>query len=318
MQVKSYISVKATPLVSIITLNWNQTSATCKLLESTDKLAYDNYEVLVCDMGSAVDPRFAILSGGYKNVRLLQPDHTKKLKGLNWAIGEAKGDFVLLLNNNSVVSENLVQELLEPLLENSMLGASCPKVVSYRNPELIHFAGYKRMNPFTGKSRIIGHKKTDNGQYNEPHLIHGIYTGAVMIRKKIVENTGVFSENFFVYFNDADISARIIKKGYKILYQPSTLVYNNDVIRYDKKSPIHTYYTTRNRILTMRRNTTLFQFSVFMIFFLFLGIPVTTLKFILFGQFAHLAAFYKGIAWNFRTNGFPSRRYVYAKQGRVL
>lgn len=313
MQVKSYISVKATPLVSIITLNWNQASATCKLLESTDKLTYKNYEVLVCDMGSAVDPRFAILSGGYKNVRLLQPDHTKKLKGLNAAIAEAKGDFVLLLNNNSIVSENLIEELLTPLMENSLLGASCPKVVSYQNHNLIHFAGYKRMNPFTGKSRIIGHKKMDDGQYNEPSIIHGIYTGAVMIRKKIVENTNIFSENFFVYFNDADISARILKKGYQIRYQPSTLVYNNEVIRYNKKSPIHTYYATRNRILSMRRNTTLFQFSLFMIVFLFLGIPVTTFKFILFGQFEHLAAFYKGIAWNFKANALPFRRMVIAR-----
>lgn len=311
-QVKSYISVKATPLVSIITLNWNQTSATCKLLESTDKLTYGNYEVLVCDMGSAVDPRFAIMSGGYKNVRILQQDHSPKRKGLNGAIAEAKGDFVLLLNNNSVVSENLVQELLQPLLDNSTIGASCPKVVSFRNHQLIHFAGYKRMNPFTGTSAMVGHKQIDTGQYDEPTMIHGIYTGAVMIRKKIVEHIGAFSENFFVYFNDADISARIIKKGYKILFQPTTVVYNNDVIRYDKKSPIHTYYTTRNRILSMRRNTTLFQFSVFMIVFLFLGIPVTTVKFLLFGQLAHLSAFFKGIAWNFKPQGLSMRRFVVA------
>jgi len=314
MQVKSYISVKAKPLVSIITLNWNQTNATCKLLESTSKLTYENYEVLVCDLGSAVDPTFTILAGGYKNVRVLQPDHTKKLRGLNRAIAEAKGEFVLLLNNNSVVSENLVEELLQPLRENSALGATCPKVVSYQDNKLIHFAGYKRMNLLTGRNTIIGYKKTDNGQYDEPSLIHGIYTGAVMIRKKIVENTEAFSENFFVYFNDSDISAHILRKGYKIQYQPRTLVYNNDVIRYDRKSPVYVYYTTRNRILSMRRNTSLFQFSVFMVFFIFMGIPVTTLKFILFGQFAHLQSFFKGIAWNFRHNGLPAGKLIFARQ----
>ncbi len=315
MQVRTYISVKATPLVSIITLNWNQTSATCQLLESTDKLTYSNYEVLVYDMGSAVDPRFAILSGGYKNVRLLQPDHTGRMNGINRAISEAKGDFILLLNNNSVVSENLIQELLNPLLTNGALGATCPKVVASSNPKQIYFAGYGKMNLFTGKRNIIGYKKTDNGEYDEPCLMRGIYTGAVMIRKKIVENSYVFSENFFTHFNDADITARITKKGYKIRYQPSTQVYANDVVRYTKKSPVHTYYTTRNRLLSMRRNTTLFQFSVFMTAFLLLGIPVTTIKLILFAQFRHLAAFYRGIAWNFKKNSHSFRRYSYARQG---
>ncbi|MBX3240500.1 MAG: glycosyltransferase [Chitinophagaceae bacterium] len=314
MQVKSYISVKATPLVSIITLNWNQTNATCKLLESINSLTYDNFEVLVCDMGSAVDPTFAITYGHYRNARVLHSENARGLTGLNWAISQAKGDFILLLNNNSTVSANLVEELLAPFRENSALGATCPKVVSFHNHSLIHFAGYERMNLFTGKNRIIGHKKTDKGQYDTPSLIHGIYTGAVMIRKHIVENTGAFSENFFVYFNDSDISARILKKGYKIQYQPTALVFNKDVIRYSKKSPMHVYYTTRNRILSMRRNTTLFQFSVFMVFFIFMGIPLTTLKFILFGQFAHLQAFFKGIFWNFKTNGMPLHRYVFVRQ----
>ncbi len=72
----------ALPFISIITLNYNQTEATCAFLESTRKLTYPAYEILVCDMASVTDPTERVLAGNYPNTRLL-----KSKKNLGYAGG---------------------------------------------------------------------------------------------------------------------------------------------------------------------------------------------------------------------------------------
>lgn len=302
MQVKNYISVKATPLISVITLNWNQTETTCQFLESTRKLNYKNYEVLVCDMGSAVDPSNQIIKENYPNTRTLKADSYARFNsGINWAVQQAKGDFILLINNHTEVTENLLDDLLTPFLTDYSLGVVCPKIRSFYKKEIIQYAGYNPVNIVTGRNRIIGNKKEDKGQYDKASYTYGAYTGAMMLRKSVFEKIGMLPQNFFIYFDDSDVSARIIKHGYKILYQPSALVYNKDSIINTHPSAIKVYYTTRNRILFMRRNANALQFSVFISFFSLFLAPVAVLTFLAKRQFSHLQSFIKAIYWNIKT-----------------
>ncbi len=302
MQQKNYIAIKARPWVSVITLNWNQTAQTCQFLESTRKLKYENYEVLVCDMGSAVDPGPAIFSGNFPNTRLLKMDNAGRTAGgIHSAMKQAKGDFILFINNHTEVTETLLEDLLSPFLTDSILGVTCPKIRSYHQKDIIEFAGYKPLNMVTGKSRLIGNNKRDRGQYDKLAYTHGAYTGAMMLRKTVIENMGMLPPNFFVYFDDADLSARVIKKGYKILYQPKALVYTKTALKSSGKTAMQVYYTTRNRILYMRRNSNLFQFFVFAMFFTLIVLPFNLLRFGIARKSGHIIAFVKAILWNIKT-----------------
>ena len=297
MQEKKFILVKAKPLISIITLNWNQTEITCQFLESTRKLLYKHYEILVCDMGSAADPTTRIISGNYPNTRILKADANTD-NGVNWAIKQTKGDFILLVNNHTELTENTLDDLLAPFLTDSILGVTCPKICSFHKKNEIQYAGYNALNRLTGRKTVIGYKKEDKGQYNIPLYTHGAYSGAMMFRKSVIEQAGMLPRNFFIYFDDSDVSARILKEGYKILYQPKAIVYNKEPLLPSEKSAIHVYYNTRNRILFMRRNSNLLQFSAFLSFFLLLTVPAAAIKFLLKRQFTHLQSFFKGIWWN--------------------
>lgn len=302
MQYKNYIAIKASPLVSVITLNWNQTAQTCQFLESARKLKYSNYEVLVCDMGSAVDPGPAIFSGNYPNTRLLKMDGAGRASGgVNWAVKQAKGDFILFINNHTEVTETLIEDLLFPFLNDNALGVTCPKIRSYHKKDVIEFAGYKPVNIVTGRSSLIGNNQKDKGQYDKLAYTHGAHTGAMMLRKTVIEKVGMLPQNFFIYFDDADLSARIIKKGFKILYQPKALVYSRTSLKNSGKTAMQVYYTTRNRILYMRRNCDFFQFSVFAFFFTLIVFPFNLIRFGLTRKFGHLLAFMKAILWNFKT-----------------
>src|SRR5271170_5160262 len=115
------------PLISIITLNYNQTPVTCQFLESTRKLAYRNYEILVCDMASAVDPTQAITTGNYPNTRLLlSRKNLGFAAGNNWGMRQARGEFFFIVNNDTEINENLLDELLRPFFENPLIGVTCP------------------------------------------------------------------------------------------------------------------------------------------------------------------------------------------------
>lgn len=300
MQEKKLIHVKAKPLISVITLNWNQTELTCQFLASAGKLTYPHYEILVCDLGSATDPTAQITAGNYPNTRILKTDAYDG-NGVNRAIQQAKGDFILLINNHTVLTENALENLLHPFLTDSFLGITCPKICSFYKRNEIQYAGYKSLNILTGRKTIIGHKEKDKGQYDTPLYTQGAYSGAMMFRKTVIEQAGMLPGNFFIYFDDADVSARILNKGYKILYQPKAIVYNKEPLFPSERSAINVYYNTRNRIRFMRNNSGVLQFSAFLTYFLVLAVPVTTIRFLIKGQFRHLQSFFKGIWWNIKT-----------------
>lgn len=297
MQEKKVIFIKAKPLISIITLNWNQTAATCQFLDTTRGLPYKNYEVLVCDMGSAVDPTTQIIARGYSNTRVLKAESTRE-NLVNRAIHQAKGDFILLISNLTELTDDSMENLLAPFLSDPSLGVTCPKIRSFYNRNEIQYAGYKSLNIFTGKKNIIGNRKEDKGQFDTPLYTNGVYSGAMMMKKKVVEQAGMLPPNFFVYFDDSDFSARILNSGYRILYQPHAVVYNKARTRTAGKSAIQVFYNTRNRIHFMLRNSSLAQFSAFLFCFLLFTVPASTIQFLLKRQTAHLVSFYKGIWWN--------------------
>lgn len=300
-QEKKYIAIKATPLISIIVLNWNQTETTQQFLASTRKLKYSNYEILVCDMGSTIDPGPQIYKGNYPNTRLLKADIMHRPSGaVNRAIAQAKGDFILFMNNQTEVTENVVEELLRPLLENPALGVTCPKVYSYSNRNIIEYAGCNPVSILTGKSNIIGNRQPDKGQYDKQVYTDGVYSGAMMMRKSIIEQGAVLPPSFFVYFDDAEISARVLKCGYKILFQPSAIVYSKRPIVNRQGTATEVYYNTRNRILAMRNNTTAVGFSAFLLFFSLFFFPVNIIWYTVSGKFDHLWAFIKAITWNIK------------------
>jgi GT2 family glycosyltransferase len=287
------------PLISIITLNYNQTKVTCQFLESTKKLKYRNYEILVCDMASSIDPVEEINAGNYPNTKLLlSKENLGFAAGNNWGMRQAKGDFFFIVNNDTEVNEYLLDNLLQPFFENPLIGVTCPKICYFNSPEIIQYAGFNPMNVYTGRVTIIGEMEHDDGQYNISGPTAGAHGCAMLVKRSIIEKTGMFPEKFFLYYEEWDWSARILKGGYIIWYTANAKILHKESMSVGKNNPMKVYYHTRNRILYMRRNTNLLQLSVFTLFFTFFTIPKTTVSLLFKKQFTQLKYFYKGIFWN--------------------
>ncbi|HTS44619.1 MAG TPA: glycosyltransferase family 2 protein [Puia sp.] len=287
------------PFVSIITLNYNQALITREFLESTRQLTYPNYEILICDMASDIDPATVIRTADYHNTRLLLcSENLGFAGGNNWGMRQAKGDYIFIVNNDTEVTPDIIQRLLVPFSKYSGIGVTCPKIKYFSDPNIIQYAGFKPMNSFTGRTSTIGDGEEDKGQYNTSGPTSGAHGCAMMVKRNVIEKVGMFPEKFFLYYEEWDWSARIQKAGFTIWYTAEATIYHKESMSVGKQNPMKTYYHTRNRILFMRRNNNFFQLFIFTLFFTFFSIPKSIYTYLVNGQFEHLKLFLKGVCWN--------------------
>ncbi|MEO6315099.1 MAG: glycosyltransferase family 2 protein [Chitinophagaceae bacterium] len=289
----------AEPLISIVTLNYNQAAVTCEFLESARTLTYSNYEILVCDMASDIDPTPLILAGNYpKTTVLLSNKNLGFAGGNNWGMRQAKGEFIFIVNNDTEVTPHLLSTLLEPFYRDPSIGVTSPKIKFFFQPTIIQYAGFNPMNHFTGRTSTVGEMQEDKGQYDVAGETFGAHGCAMMVKRQVIDEVGMFPERFFLYYEEWDWSSRIRKAGYKIWYTANATIYHKESMSVGKKNPMKVFYHTRNRILYMRRNTKWWQQLVFFPFFIFFVIPRYVINYFRRGEFEQLKNFFKGFFWN--------------------
>ena len=290
------------PLVSIVTINWNSTTVTCEFLSSIRKNnSYRNIEVIVVDNASDQNPTSFLVSS-FPSVRVIR--NSKNLGfsgGNNVGIKAAAGDYIFVVNNDTEFTPGLIESLLSVFQRKEDAGIVCPKFHYYFNKGVIEFAGYNRINIFTGRNHMIGKGEYDNGQYDVLTQTHYAHGGGMMVSRKALEEVGSMPEEFFLYYEEIDWSVQFKKKGYHIYFQPEGLIYHKESMTTGKNSPLKTYYLTRNRILFMRRNISFPKLSVFFVYFTLIAIPKNCITYLLNKQPDHLRSFWKGIAWHFNT-----------------
>ena len=285
-------------LTSIVTINFNQSEITNQLLRSLSKVSWPNLEVIVVDNGSDNED--------YKNINT-SDSHVKLIctnKNLGFAGGNnvglkaAQGDFLLLLNNDTEVAPGFLEPMIELFEKNDSIGAVSPKIKFFHHPELIQYAGFTKMNPFTLRMNAIGSRQIDNGTYDEVSETHFAHGCAMMVSRKVLETVGYMPEEYFLYYEEHDWSAAIKRKGYQIWYQPESLVLHKESISVKNGSVLKTYFINRNRILFMKKNLSLFQQIVSIVYLFLISIPVNSIKYFLKKDFNHLKAYWDSIIWN--------------------
>jgi len=290
--------MESKPLISVITLNYNQIKVTCEFLDSMRKITYPNYEIILVDNASVENPTDLIKSKYPEIILIVAEKNFGFTGGNNLGILNAKGDFYFIVNNDTEVTSDLLEQMIEPFFRDPSIGMVSPKIKYFSNPQLIQYAGFSEVNPFTGRGKSKNEAKIDNGQYDKAGYTAYAHGAAMLVKKEVVEKVGMLPEHFFIYYEELDWSAHIRRAGYKIFYQPTGVIYHKESITMGKESALKAYYHTRNRILFMRRNANALHFMVFIFFLLFIIIPKNTIKYIIKGQWKHLRMFYKGLFWN--------------------
>ena len=291
--------MKTEPLVSLIILNYNGTQLTCALLKSVQHLYYANIEVIVVDNHSARNPAPVIREQAFANTQvILNNENLGFAGGNNVGIRQARGDFFLFLNNDTEVTPDLIERLIEPFSADITIGVTCPKIRYHQQPALIQYAGYTPLNSFTGQAWAIGNQQVDRGQFDQAGVTPFAHGAAMMVKREVVEQAGLMPESYFLYYEELDWCCRIRRAGYQIYYQASALIYHKESMTVGKSNPLKVYYQTRNRILFMRRNAATLPLFIFLIYYAGLAFPKALLMYSLRGQIPFVKAVLQGVAWN--------------------
>jgi len=286
------------PLVSIVTLNWNQAEVTCDLLHSLSCATYPRIEVIVVDNGS--DPRdVAKLSRVFPRPRIVSSrENLGFTGGNNLGMRVARGEYVLLLNNDVEVDPGFLEPLVAAMEADPGLGAASPKIRYYHDPLRLQYAGGTAVDARTGQARWIGSGEIDEGQHDvsgETEMGHG---AALMIRRRVLEEVGLLGEDFFIYYEELDFGTRLRRAGWRVHYAAESVVWHKESVTVGKASPFKTYFQTRNRVLYLRRHASGRRRALALARLVGLVAPVHIARHALAGQWEHARAVIRGLRWH--------------------
>lgn len=289
--------MKNTPLVSIITVNYNSDEVTVDMIKSIQRANYSNIEIVVVDNASNENPKY--LKEQFPEIIYIRSEKNLGFAGgNNLGIQKASGKYFLLLNNDTEVDSNFLTPLVDVMESDPTIGCVSSKLIYHHTPDTIQYAGNSGLNPYTGQAFGRGNQEKDTGQYNDVWPIKIAHGAAMMFSREVVEKIGPMADLYFLYYEEIDYCKRIEDAGYKLYYVGTSTVYHKESISTGKNSPLKEYYLTRNRLLYIRRNLKGFQGVASRLFFIFLAVPKGIFLHLIKGDFIRLKAFWKGFIWH--------------------
>lgn len=286
-------------LVSIVTVNYNQPQATLGLLQSLKKQDDANIEVILVDNASDVNHELEFRNI-YSNLTFIRTKSNLGFAGgNNLGIKIAKGDYIFLLNNDTEVPSGCISTMIAEFEKNENIGLLSPLILYDDDKAIIQYAGYTPLNYLTARNSQIGQYQKNVGQFNgiteETGFCHG---AAVMCKTADMQKAGLMDENYFLYYEELDWCEKFKGIGKGIYFTGKTFIYHKESISVGKESAIKTYFLTRNRMLFIRKNTSLLNTLFFSVYYIFIACPKMMLVYFLNGRKDLAKWVAKAIIWN--------------------
>jgi GT2 family glycosyltransferase len=234
------------PLLSVIIPNWNGKHFLSECVDSIREQTFRDFETILVDNGSTdgstefIEERYGDLIRVIRNKRNLG-----FTGGNNVGIRAAKGQYIVLLNNDTRVEPTWLEELVKAIDLDPFTGMWASKVYSYDKREQIEAVG--ELMYWDGLSRSRGQFEQEQGQYEEIEEIFFPPGCGGMYRKAVFDEIGLFDEDFFTYADDAEIGIRARLAGWKCVYVPKAILYHKSSGSTGQYSPSKAFYVERNR-----------------------------------------------------------------------
>lgn len=166
--------------------------------------------------------------------------------GIKFAL-KHNADYIMLVNNDTVVDPNMVQILLNNTTPNIV---TAPKIYYYSQRDRIWFAGGKYI-PILGKYIHIGENKEDTYfDITESDWLTGC---CIMFSAETIKKVGLWDETYFMYMEDVDYSLRLKQHGIKLLMIPQAHLWHKVGISSGVQSKLVIYYSNRNRLYLQKK-----------------------------------------------------------------
>jgi len=219
------------PLVGIVILNWNRPLDTIACLESLTATTYENRHVIVVDNGSTDGSPQQILAAVPGVELLVNSRNLGFAAGANVGIAQALklgAKYVLLLNNDTVVAPDFLEPLVAICEGDPYVGIVGPKVYYYGTLQIFSNGGWpRRALPLVVRLVTpLGREDPADLGPELPQEVGYIWGQAMLIRREVLEQIGLFDPDFFMYYEDCDFCFRASQAGFRLFYVPRSRIWH--------------------------------------------------------------------------------------------
>jgi GT2 family glycosyltransferase len=208
------------PLISVVVVNFNGKKFLDDCLSSLALQIFRDFEIILVDNGSS-DGSASYVREQYPSVILVETGKNLGFAGgTNAGIHAARGDFIVTLNNDAIADPHLLEEIIRPMLADRDVGM-CGTKMLYPDGR-INSAGICISRSGAAWDRGMG--APDSRQYDLTEEIFGPCAGAALYRRTMLDEIGLFDEDFFLFMEDVDLAFRGRLAGWKCMYVPAARV----------------------------------------------------------------------------------------------
>lgn len=248
---------KNLPSVAIILVNYNGYKDTVECVDSLRRIDYTNRKIIIVDNGST--------DGSIDKLRLLE-DEKIIIINANDNLGFSGGNnigiqyavnngfrYVLLLNNDTVVEKEFLSELVNTSQENNDSVAVTSKILYEFDRKTIWYAG-GTFSEKTSRTSSRGIGEIDTGKYDNSEVVTFVSGCCMLLPTKVINQIGYMSEEYFLYSEDTDLCCKIRSYGYRLIYQPNSVIYHKVSASTKKLNALMTCYIIRNKLILIKKH----------------------------------------------------------------
>jgi GT2 family glycosyltransferase len=237
-------------LISVVVVNYNGKKFLSDCLTSIFCQTYFPFEVIMVDNASH-DCSVEYVQQNFPEVKIFtQSTNLGFASGTNAGIRQAGGDFILTLNNDTIINPDFIDELVKPMVSDPSVGMCASKMLfpDFRiNSTAICISR-------SGAAWDRGMGEPDHGQFDVPEEVFGPCAGAALYRRTMFDEIGLFDEDFFLYMEDVDLAFRAQLSGWKCRYVPTARVVHFHGGTAGFRSKLSIYYGNRNLLWYVVKN----------------------------------------------------------------
>ena len=250
-------SSPVTPRVAVILINLNQEDHTRECIDSLLRVTYAACEIILIDNNSSDG------SGERLHHHFPSVTYRRLEENLGFAGGNNAGidialahnaEYVLLLNNDTVVDANFIQPLVEVAASEASLGAQCGKIYQFSRRQTLWYAG-GILHVDKAYANHRGMWENDVGQYDKIEETDFASGCMFFVPSRVIRETGMLDDRLFIYQEDTDWCVRMKERGYRIIYNPNSRIWHKVSVTNKIDSPFYLYFTIRNKIIFLRKHS---------------------------------------------------------------
>jgi len=214
--------------------------------------------------------------------------------GIDYSITRLGIDYILLLNNDTIVDKHFLNALVDAAENSDDIGVVGPSIYHYDNANKIILAGGE-INFRTGLWNNSKIKEISSSKC--PSEVDCIEGSCFLIKRITIETVGAMDPIFVAYWEDLDWCIRIKKAGYKIIYSPNAKIWHKVSASSNKTTGYREYFTTRNRFLIMKKYANKKEIASFLAFFFLINFWLKSLLILLYLKEPKILTCYYKAVW---------------------